>query len=155
MPSFSSILNRSGANTIQNTSQLSSMDFPSNLQCIPSKCIYTWSSTFTEHKSFHSSMVWAKSTMQRGTLKKQKKKKRKWDEVTQAMASNWSLPWLHQFGHAWRIGHNQRLRIPTSCQKFRYKVPENTGKYIMTMAYHVNVNTSSRRKSSVYSSGLN
>ena len=73
--SFSSILNRSGANTIQNTSQLSSMDFPSNLQCIPSKCIYTWSSTFTEHKSFHSSMVWAKSTMQRGTLKKQKKKK--------------------------------------------------------------------------------
>ena len=116
--------------------KLSSINFQSNLHSIFKVCIYTWSSTFTEHKSFHSSMVWAKSTMQRGTLRSKKRKK---EMKSRKMAAalkviNYSidqvLPWLHQFGRAWRIGRNQRLRIPTSCQRFRYKVPENTaGKY--------------------------
>ena len=133
---YISNLSWTGLVQIQNTSQVVLNRFSIKSTFNLKVCIYTWSSTFTEHKSFHSSMVWAKSTMQRGTLRSKKRKK---EMKSRKMAAalkviNYSidqvLPWLHQFGRAWRIGRNQRLRIPTSCQRFRYKVPENTaGKY--------------------------
>ena len=76
--------------------------------------ISTWSSTLIDCMSFHSSMVWARSTMQRGTFTSPI-----YPEPDEPQRSELARPTILP-GHAWKICRSQKWQKPTSCQRFRY-----------------------------------
>ena len=76
----------------------------------------TWSSTLIDCMSFHSSMVWARSTMQRGTFT---------SPIYQRDNHQISMRWVTILpDHAWKICRSQKWQKPESCQRFRYMEAE-------------------------------